>query len=267
VKGKSTRYLGMTGTQIGILAGLAVVAMFSIGGLLWIILSISSEPALPAPIGTPIPATPSLTPTKQLTVELTLTITPTAPVIATIAPPGGWVEFQVQGADIWLPDNFVGGDTLDHRSETIQKVSKLGKYFANAVKGITKAPKETVLWMVDKNVDPSTIITSVVVEHFLSTEDKTTDQFIQDDLNSSANGTPVAMLITVNETKKMTLLGREARRLTYKQQIAVRQVIGITYYIKDGADFWSIDYILDPNKYLDMLPSVEQSIHTFNLTK
>lgn len=269
MKRKSARYFGMTNTQIGILAGMAFLALLSICGAFLLILSIApvGEPAIPAPITTPIPATPSQTPAKQVTAEFTATVTPIAPVIATLVPPGGWVEFKTQGASIWLPDNFVGGDTLDHRSETIQQVNKLGKYFKNAVKGITNASKETVLWMLDKNIDQSTIITSVIVQHFVSMEDKNIDQFVQDDLNSNANGTPVAMLITVNETKKMTLLGREVRRLTYQEQMAGREVIGIVYYIKDGLNFWSVDYALDPNKYLDMLSIVDQSIHTFNLTK
>jgi hypothetical protein len=269
MKRKSPRYLGMTGMQVGILATLSAVALLSICGVSWVILSTSaslSPPAAEAPTDLPIPATAS--PTDQASAEPTSTPTPTPLPIATSAPPGGWVEFQAQGVDLWLPGNFVGGDMLDQRSETIKQVDKLGKYFKNVVVEMRNAPKETLLWMLDKNIDQSIIITLVVVQHYTSTQDKNIDQFVQDDLNSNDNGTPVAMFITVNETKKMTLLGYEVRRLTFQQSIAGgHEAIGIIYYIKAGADFWTIKYSLDPSEYVDLLPTVEQSIHTFYLTK
>ncbi len=64
------------------------------------------------------------------------------------------------------------------------------------------------------------------------------------------------------------MLGREARRVTYQQQItAGYEVTGVSYYIKDGNDFWVLNYALDPNEYLTMLPVVEKSVDTFNLIK
>jgi hypothetical protein len=270
MKRKSARYLGMTGTQLAILAGLSVVAVLSVGGGALLILMMSLSPnvaAVPVPLSTQMPATVSPTPASQATAEPTLTLMPTAPVVATIVPPGGWIEFKTQEAGLWLPENFVGGDMLNHRSETIQKVNKLGKYFKNVVDQLNEASATTLLAMVDKNIDQSIVITIVGVSHFVSTEDKSIDQFIQDDLNSDVNGTPVAMFVTVNETKKVTLLGREARRLTYQAHGVGLEAIRIVYYIKDGTDFWGVSYSLDPNEFVDMLPMVEQSIHTFNLTK
>jgi hypothetical protein len=270
MKRKSARYLGMTGVQVGILAGLSLMALLSIGGVLWLVLAMLLSPdtvAAPAPVATQIPVTVSPAPVEQATVQLT--DTPTALPVATVAPPGGWIEFKTQGAGFWLPNNFVGGDMLDERVETIQKVNKLGKYFRNVFAEMKDAQEETVLWMIDKNMDQSVIITSLRVQHFVSTEDKdkSIGQFLDDHLNNDASGTPVAMLITINETKKITLLGQEGRRLIYQTREGEVDAIGVAYFIKDGADFWSALYVLDPNEFIDMMPMVEQSIHTFNLMK
>jgi len=267
MKRKSRRYMGMTGMQLGILAGLSVVAMCSVGGLFWVILSMSmpsDTPAIPAPIATQVSATVS--PTNTLTAELTPTVTPTAVVIGTAVPPAGWIEFKIEGAAIWLPNSFVGGDMINHRGGTLETVTKLGSEFKNVADSIKNAPPEVVLWMVDKNLGVD-IITSVVVRHVVSTEDTSIDQFIEDYLNSAPNGTPVTSSLIVNGTKKISLLGREARRLMYTQRIGAggHDSPGFVYYIKDGADFWSINYSLPPNDLLTLLPIVEESITTFYL--
>ncbi len=146
MKRKSARYMGMTGMQIGILAGLSVVAMLSICGAFWLIASMSLSAgvaAVPAPGATQISATAS--PTNALKVEPTPTVTPTAAstaaVIATSVPPGGWIEFKTEGAAIWLPNSFVGGDILDHRGETLQAVTNLGPGFKNVANSIKNAPQ------------------------------------------------------------------------------------------------------------------------------
>ena len=266
---KKALAFGMTGTQIGILAGLAFAALLSVGGLLWLVLSGMSSP-VPAdqqPVsGLPSSSAGALsqTPTSPLAAP-TATITP--PVSATTAPPSGWVEFKTDSAGIWLPASFVGGDMLQQKSATIQKIKNLGKYFQNEAQAMATPSKNIVMWMIDKNKTQSFIITAVLVQHSASTADKTLDQSVKDILNDNSNGTPVASMITVNGIKKMTLLGRETRRLTYQQQMVSNEGIGVVYYIKDGADIWSVGYAMGTYEYAGLSPIIDQSIQTFNLTK
>lgn len=270
MKRKSQRYLGMTGSQIGILAGLLCLAMLSIVGLLWLV---TSTTTVPADVTTSVPVAPTETPSATETaanpdgVVPTSTPTPTSAAVATIAPPEGWVEFKTRGAGIWLPKSFVGGDMLDRRSETIQSINRLGTWYLNVVKALKASPKSLVLYMVDRNLTQTNVITTVSLQHLASTEDVTIDQYIQNDLNSDVNGTPLAAFIIINATKKMSLLGREARQLTYTQRRSGFETTGLFYYIKDGNDFWALDYSLAPKDYPDLLPMVEQSVHTFNLVK
>ena len=264
MKSKNTRYLGMSKSQLGILGGAAAVTLLMVCGLLSLMfLMPASTPSEQAPVSTEIAATPS---PETIVIVITSAPTPT-PAAATSVPPGGWLEFKTQGATLWLPDSFVGGDILDHKGETLKSVKKLGKFYTNVVNGIQNAPKETVMVMVSKATKQTDIITTVQVEHFVSTEDISIDQYIQSLLNSNVNGTPVAMLITINQTKKIRLLEREARRLTCSQQYAGHEITCLIYFIKDGADIWQVTYSLKPDEYPVMLPIVEQSINTFSLVK
>lgn len=270
-KKKRKLYFGMSVSQIGILAGVALVGVIVIFvGIIFVFTS--TTPATPA---SQIPATaaietlvPSETPTvtaPAVDVENTPVPTP-APVIATNVPPGDWIEFKTQGAGVWLPPSFVGGDMTTERQASINKVSRLGKYYKNVTNSMKNADSETVLWMVDKTPKQTDVITTVTASHTVLTEDVTLDRYINGLLNGDVGGTPVAMLLTVNESKKTTLLGREARRLIVSSTFAGHGTIEVVYYIKDGANIWGIGYILIPDEYLDLLPLVEESIHTFNLT-
>ncbi|MGC1378853.1 MAG: hypothetical protein WA821_21655 [Anaerolineales bacterium] len=261
MKPKSARYFGMTNSQLGILAGAAAVVLLVIGGLSWFVFAPPS-PEQPAAVATEIPPTPS----PYFTQVIVVTSPPTpSPEIATSVPPDGWVEFQTQGARLWLPSNFVGGDLLTNRAESINSITRLGgARFKNTVKAMKQTPSQLVMWMVDKTVSNDPIIMTILITHEVKEEGISIEQYLQDNITSVS----ATLSTTVYETKKITLLGREARRMAYRQQIqAGYEIAGVAYYIKDENDFWVVDYMLDPNKYTDMLSMVEQSIHTFDLVK
>ena len=254
----------MTVTQIGILAGAALLALTVIGvAVLFIFISAPlSSQAQPAP-ATDLP-TLTASPTIPL-VDDTPTPTP-APIIATSLPPGGWVEFKTKNATLWLPAGFVGGDMLAGKQETINKVTRLGRYYKNVVSIMKSAAKETVLFMVDKTPMVTDIITTVMVTHYMSPEGDTLDEYIKNQMASSdSDGTPTAMKLAINQNKKLTVLGREARRLTVSTMFTGHEAVGILYFIKDGATVWVVDYTLSTNQYVDMLATAEESIQTFNL--
>lgn len=265
MKQKSKRYYGMTVSQIGILVGAAVLGLLVVG-VIFVSIQMSTAPQAQLTVATEI-IPPTQTPVPAVSaMDETPTPTPAA-VIATLAPPDGWIAFETQGATLWLPASFVGGDMLVSKQETITKVTRLGKFYKNAINSMKTANKEIALWMVDKTIKQTDIITTVRVQHIISTEDLSLDEYIRNYFNGDVEGTPIAMLLTVNETRKMTILGREARRLTYSTTFVGHSVMGLLYYIKDGPDIWAVSYDLGPKEYVDMLPMVEQSIQTFNLVK
>lgn len=266
---KSKRYYGMTVSQIGILGGM--VAALCILGVIFLFILMLPPPQAQQPVRTVLPPTLSLTSTPQFQAPPSLTPTPTlaGPVVVTSVPPEGWVEFQTRGAALWLPANFVGGDLVSNRSETYAKLVRLGNLYKNTASAVKDAGPAYVLWMVDKAIRSQTdMIPTVNVQRIIQTEDVSLDDYLQEYLtNGNIEGTPVAMMLTINETKRLIILGREAKRLTISTSYAGHEATGLTYYIKDGAEIWVITYYVSPGAYFDMLPTIEQSIQTFNLVK
>ncbi len=262
MKQKSKRYLGMTNSQLGILGGAGAVALLLICGLSFLVLM-----PPPAQVSAPTDKIPEILKTPPSPVVLVVADTPTPtpqPVIATSAPPEDWVEFQTSGATLWMPKNFVGGDMANGRSETIFKVTRLGRYFKNVREAMRSAPSQVVMWMIDNTASGSPVITSLIVMHEVMDDETGIDQYV----HNSTKGTATALSTTVYETNKLSVLGREARRVTYQQQVtAGYEITGVAYFIKDGNEFWILDYALDPNEYIDMLSMVKQSVDTFNLVK
>lgn len=261
---KKKLYYGMTGMQVATLGTMAALFFCVVMVGLLFVLRNPSQPAVQVATQVP-PPTRIPTSVNQPTDEVA-TLTP-EPIVATKAPPADWVEFKSQEATLWLPPSFVGGDMVSKRQESIDKVRRLGKLFGGVVEGMRDADKEVVLTMVDKTLRETDIIPVVSVHHGVSTEDTSLDDYLQTLFEKSAQGTPIAMVLATNEVKKMTILGREAKRWTFSRSQAAHGVTSLVYCIKDGADFWTIFYSMSPNEYFDMLPMVEQSIQTFNIVK
>jgi hypothetical protein len=259
---RTRRYLGMTSTQLSLLGGLAFLALIILCVLGWMVLGSSfSLPASQAPntaaptlpptlTRTPKPPTPTKEPTPTLTPEP----------IETAIPLDGWVKFETKSLiDLWLPKNFVGGDMVTQKSASARKVDSLPKIFDNAAKEMRAAPKEVVLWMVDKT-GTSAPITSVVVRRKVLADDADLKRFATDEVNGMNKQTPV-----ITEQKSLTILGYEARRLVYQGYDVSVEFTAVFYAIKNGANFWTVEYRTAPGKYADLIPTIDTSIHTFYL--
>jgi len=251
MKRKRTRYLGMTGTQIGILAGLLVVAMLSIGGLLWIITSA----AIPADIPPAQTAIPTATEPATASPSATPGPTATATIQAPIAPPDGWLMFESEGVKIWLPDSYVGGDMLKKRSKTISIIKSQIKS-KRTIAEIYQATSEMMLAMIDKNSINSNVITNVLVLRYKSDENTSLNEFVQQGLDALSTS------ITLYGDKKMTIAGREARRLEMERRDGTKTFNQVAYFIKNQADIWVVQYNIDPTNMVDVTPTIRTSIQT-----
>lgn len=267
MKKTSKYFLGMTQTQQLILGGLAFLAILSICGLGYLILSNAGVSRSVLPPLTQVVVSPTAlivgdaaSPTLEFTPIPEFTLTPTFALPAT--PPAGWVKFETPGAELWLPDSFVGGDMTIKRKETIQKVNKLGKRYSDVVDSMKAEDETTLLFMADKNIIHN-IITEVKVEHLILKQDISLKDYIQETYVSEGD-----LVVIIYENKKMTLLGYEARRLTYQSRLTSGlEGTVIEYALKDGLNVWFVAYILPPDQILDAVPMIEQSIATFNFVE
>jgi hypothetical protein len=258
MKRSAKLYFGMTQTQIAILGCLAFIFILVLAVFGYLITAGSSAYTAP-PVQEMASETPTIpAATETLAPTLDPALSPTVPVPAT--PPAGWVIFQTTGVELWLPDNYAGGDMFNKRSETIQRVNRLGKRYVNIVAGMRKEDKSTLLFMVDK-LQEETVKAQVKVRHITLTDDLLLKDYIDRTYVSDKN-----IQITINENKKMTLLGREARRLTYQaRQRAGLENMVIEYIIKEGPEMWFVSYMIPAGQIMDLTPMINQSIQTFNI--
>lgn len=244
----------MTGAQIGLLGGVGLFGVLMIGAVFMLIFSPKAKPVVIA------------APRATHVVAVANTATPTPrPIISTLSPPNDWIEFETEHATLWLPNYFVGGDMLAGKQESIYKVNELGPYFKYMATSMKNPNKDAVLWMVDKTLKQTDFFTFIVVFHLTASKDTDLDEYIHKALNDDSNGTPVVVQITIHETKKLTVLGHEARRLTFSTMYAGHDLVSIFYFIKDGADIWELNYYVTPQEYIDTLPIIEKSVKTFNI--
>ncbi|GAB4493057.1 MAG: hypothetical protein OHK0031_16090 [Anaerolineales bacterium] len=254
----SQRIFGMSRTQAGILAGLGLLAFFSVCGVAALIF-FNSPASVPSGLPPAASATPEIWATPAATETPAASPTPAA---TEFVPPAGWKQFSNSQLSLWLPESFVGGDMRSGREASIAEVQALGDYFGNMVTIMQNAGPTYSLLMVDKNLDSSIIITSVSAQHEAVGQDISLGEYIRLTLSNSSLAS-----ITINEQLKVTVLGLEARRMTYQYRMGTSESTNISYTIKDGRDFWTITYSLPPQKYPELLTMVEQSIATLQILK
>ncbi|MCG2784633.1 MAG: hypothetical protein L6461_05970 [Anaerolineae bacterium] len=267
MKKSRKNFLGMSQKQIAILSGFSFLVIVMIASLMFLVISNLSVPrsaqsaasqVIASATALPATATVSLAPEFTDTPEIALTPTLALPA----DPPAGWIKFETAGAELWLPNSFVGGDMTTKRNESIQKVNELGKRFANVVTSMKAADKNIVLFAADKNIT-HTVIREVTLEYVPVPEETLLKDYID-----AAYVSEGGLAIVIYENKIMTLLGLETRRLTYQsRQTSGLEGTVIEYALKDGPGIWFVAYIFPPDQILDIMPMVEQSIATFNIIK
>ncbi|MBN1452369.1 MAG: hypothetical protein JW963_15240 [Anaerolineales bacterium] len=124
------RYFGMTLAQIGILAALALVACIVIGILGTTMLNFA-------------PAAPPVQPTYTLQPSPTVAFSPTP--WPTITPIPDWQEYSFADnqARIWLPANYIGGDTVTSSEMIMEKLKATfdDEAFASDIQGLMATPE------------------------------------------------------------------------------------------------------------------------------
>lgn len=269
MKKSKKKFLGMSQKQIAILAGFSLIILVMICGLIFFVLSNLFASPVPQPVSPGLvtsPIAPSAAATATSLPSLTPTIASEAVLTATPAfpatPPAGWIKFESSGAELWLPDSFVGGDMTIKRNESIQKVNNLGKRFADVVASMKVADENVILFMVDKNVT-HTVIREVTMEYVPVPEEIALQDYIDAVYVSEGD-----LQIAIYENKKMIMLGRETRRLTYQSRLTYGlEGTVVEYAIKDGPGIWFVAYIFPPEQILDIMPMIEQSVATLNLIR
>jgi len=229
------KYFGMTVPQLGILAGLAALAilLFCIVGWLVIRRGLRAASAvLPAP-------SPLATATLVALPTPTTTAVPTPQVYETLIP-AGWVQYKSPLYEIWLPAGYKDANA-DHLvtglgSEPIMELSLSGTYTSKS---------------------PNKIYVTVAYEPMTG---NSFDEFLNQRL--------IALGPMVSERSKVDLNTVPAVRLVFTGREGSNTDINeLTYVVLDGTTVWYVQYTAELTDFYNLLTTFEASAETFRMVR
>jgi len=231
------KYLGMTIRQVGILAGLAVLAclLFGVTGVFALRrgFSLFSQ----SPTSTPVmqlTATPFVLPTLVPTVTLT-------PIPYDQLIPEGWEQHQTALVELWLPAGF----------------KNTGSAAASVVSG-NSVVMELSLAGTSPTSSDETIYASIAYEPLTS---ESLDAFIDGRLS----GKPPE--VNMSERRKVMINSREAYRLMFEWQSSNVYTNDLLFIFLDGSTVWYVKYSAEIKDFFEMLPAFDDSVETFRIVR
>jgi len=238
---QNTKYFGMTVTQIGILAGLAilVLVLFCVVGFL----ILGKVTGLSAPQQTAVPtATPSITftPTITLTPTQTFTPGPTALPYELLVTPG-WAQQKTALFEFWMIPGYKPA-----KSNTL--IMGLGGAPVVGLELVGSAFKKS----------PNKIYITVAYEPL--TKDSLDVLFTE---RLSQLGTSISL----SERSKVKINTLPAVRLIFSGRKGNTDINELTYVILDGTTIWYVQYTAELTEFYQLLPVFEASAQTFRVVK
>ena len=229
---RNKKYLGMTVTQLGVLAGLAglVFLLFCIVG--WLLIGRRFRAAQSAP------PMPSLFATATLVIPPTQTGTPApTPLPYETLIPVGWVQYKSPLYEIWLPAGY-------KNAQPEHLVTGLGNkpIVDLAVRGSYTAKS------------PNKIYVTVAYEPMTGS---TFDEFL--------NQRITALGPMVSERSRVDLNTIPAVRLVFTGHKGNNNtdINELTYVILDGTTVWYVQYTAELTEFYNLLTTFEASAETF----
>lgn len=231
------KYFGMTVTQLGILAGLA--------GLALVLFCVVGYLVLGKVTGSSVPDVATATNTPQPTVTLvttpTLTTTPeSTPLPYELLIPPGWVQYRTALFEIWMPTGYKTAKTVD-----VIMTGLGGSPITDLSLSASLTAKSTKKIYMTVSYEPVTA--------------DTLDAFI------SARLTGLG--VTPSERTKVTLNTVPAVRLVFNGRKGNTDINELTYVILDGTTVWYIQYTAEIADYFNTLANFESSVKTFRVVR
>ena len=233
---QNNKYFGMTPSQLGMLAGLAVTACLLFGLAGWFVLRSGFNRFSGAPQNTPAS---QFTATPWVIPSTVPTGTPTAVPYETLIP-GGWTRFKTGLVELWLPAEFQPGDP---------------QFFNNSS---NTAIGELILKGSDSE---SSLYQMLVIVSYEPLTAESLDAFLD------AEVAKIPSAIRVAERRKVILNTTEAIRFVFETRYNNVDVNDLTYVFQDGSTIWYVEYIAQINEFFEKLAVFEKSAQTFRVVR
>ena len=233
---KDRKYLGMTVRQLGILAGLALLACLIFG--------VTGGLALRGSLGW-FSRPPQAAATSQTTA--TVIVIPTLTSTATQTPipyeqliPSGWTQHQTQLIELWTPPEF-----------------------KNAAPGIVSGVAGDSVFL-NLALVSSTIKSGYPASVSVSFEPLTTntlDEFLEVKLSN------IPPEINMVEYRDVSINSVNAVRLMFESKRDNLDINDLLFIFQDGGTVWYVKYSAEISDFYELLPYFEESVKTFRMVQ
>lgn len=233
---KDRKYLGMTAQQLGILAGLAVLAclIFVVTGGLALGKGLGFLARPPAP-------TPVMLPTSTRIVLPTITPTETqTPIPYEQLVPYGWTQHETQLIELWTPPEFKDAPP-------------------GVVSGVAGNSVFLNLALVS-NINPSGYPSTISVSYEPLTAN-TLDEFMKLKLSN------IPPDINMVENREVTVNSADAIRLMFESKTNSLDVNDLLFVFQDGDTVWYVKFSAEISEFYEQLPNFEESVKTFRVNQ
>ena len=225
----------MTVTQLGILAGLALLAFLLFCLVGWLIMSRGLRAAQPVAQAPTILATATL----RVLPTQTSTSVPTPVPYETLIP-AGWVQYKSPLYEIWLPTGYKDA-TAEH-----------------LVTGLGNSPVvDLSLGGAYTSKSPNKIYVTVAYEPMTG---DSFDKFLNERL--------VTVGAALSERSRVDLNTVPAVRLVFTGRKSNNTDINeLTYVVQDGPTVWYVQYTAEITEFYNLLTTFESSAETFRVVR
>jgi hypothetical protein len=186
-------------------------------------------------------------------------VQPAAPAGPAPTPIPGWEKFEARGVELWLPESFEGGNTLEDVNLIAEKLKSLDPSFQSIADTIQNNPDMFVIWTFDSNIGPNGELTSAAV----TTEQILSAMSLETYMDAAVKAFPAQFSVAEREVVQLEIY--EAGRLVIEADINGVLAKEVMYIIKDGSTIYDIVYGTSAAEFDQRLPIFEQSINTFKV--
>ena len=232
------KYFGMTTQQVGILAGLGLLACLLCG--------VSAVFALRGnlsgiQVGAPeVVSTVSPTSTMVITPGVVVTETP-SPIPYEQLVPAGWTQYRTTLIELWFPAGFKPA-----ASSSVATVAGNTVFLEMAIISTEKR---------------SAYKTNVSVSYELLTAG-TLEEFVDFKLSS------IPVDVNMAERRKVSVNAQDAYRLVFERHGPSNlNTNDLVYVFQDGSTVWYVQYSAEITTFYELLSVFEQSVKTFRIVR
>jgi len=189
----------------------------------------------------------------QRQIESLLTVPTRAVATTSIA---GWTKFQGGGAELWLPQNWEGGDLNKDFDAIVQRFTQRGAEFKNITQLLQQYRSQYVLFAIDVDSVSTGFATNVTVTKQQTTQPVTPSDYLREIRMSLPHEFSV-----VDTQNKVSLDRYDAGRILVRS--SANSAVQLSYVIQVGKTIWVVGYATSASELDKRLPVFDQSIRSF----